>query len=188
PPCAAAAQGEELFFGTETGGLYRFNTDKRGVPPTSELSGMTADDVARYRREHPGEIAPEWYEFAGHPIPVTLQTASDDGGLPTGRKNTVAGSAFLDLDRLPRSAFSLTVQSDGKTPAETFSVNAGGADFTAVDFSAFSFSPCGEGTATFREKCRLWHRKRYLIRSEALHAPLSVRAILYRAEDAGKVK
>ena len=188
PPCAVTARGEALFFGTGTGGLYRFNTDKRGVPPTSELSGMTADGIARYRREHPGEIAPEWYEFAGHPIPVSLQTASDDGGLPVSRKNTLAGSAFLDLDRLPRSAFRLTVQTDGKTPAETFSVNANGADFTALDFSAFSFSPCGEGTASFREKSRLWHRKRYLIRSEAFHAPLSVRAILYRAEDAGKVK
>ena len=97
-------------------------------------------------------------------------------------------SAFLDLDLLPRSAFTLTVQSDGKTPADAFRINASGADFSAVDFSAFSFSPCGQGTAVFREKCRLWHRKRYRIKSDAFDSPVAVRAILYRAEDAGKVK
>ena len=188
PPVAVAARGEELLFGTETGDLYRFNTDKRGVPPTSELSGMTAGDLARYREEHPGEIAPEWYDFAGHPIPVTLETASDDGGLMTCRKNTVAGSAFLDLDLLPRSAFSLSVKSDGKTPEQTFPISANGADFTALDFADFSFAPCGAGTAVFREKCRLWHRKRYLIRGGAFDSLISVRAILYRAEEAGKVK
>ena len=188
PPSAAAAHGEELLFGTETGNLYRFNTDKRGVPPTAELSGMTDEEIARYRANHPGEIAPEWYDFDGHPIPVLLETASDDGGFVTSRKNTVAGSAFLDLDLLPRSAFSLTVHADGKTPAQSFRVNATGADFSSVDFSEFSFAPCGEGTAVIREKCRLWHRKRYLIRSEELDSPISVRAILYRAQEAGKVK
>ena len=188
PPSAFAANGDELLFGVGTGKLYRFNTDKRGVPPTAELSGMTEGDVARYRENHPGEIAPEWYDFDGHPIPVLLETAQDDGGLPTCRKNTVAGSAFLDLDRLPRSTFSLTVGSDGKTPAQSFRINASGADFSSVDFSAFSFAPCGAGTAVFREKCRLWHRKRYLIRTEEFDSPISVRAVLYRAEEAGKVK
>ena len=188
PPVSVAARGEELFFGTETGNLYRFNTDKRGVPPTAELPGMTADEIARYRETHPGEIAPEWYDFAGHPIVVTLETASDDGGLVTCRKNTVSGSAFLDLDLLPRSAFSLTVKADGKTPEQTFRIGANGADFSAIDFAGFSFAPCGEGTAVFREKCRLWHRKRYLIRSGEFDSPISVRAILYRAEEAGKVK
>ena len=188
PPVAVSARGEELLFGTETGDLYRFNTDKRGVPPTSELSGMTADEIARYRETHPGEIAPEWYDFAGHPIPVTLETAPDDGGFVTCRKNTVSGSAFLDLDLLPRSAFSLSVRSDGKTPEQSFRIGANGADFSALDFAAFSFAPCGAGTAVFREKCRLWHRKRYLIQSGEFDSPISVRAILYRAEEAGKVK
>lgn len=185
---AVAAQGDELFFGTAEGKLFRFNTDKRGLPPTPELSGMTDAELARYREEHPGEIASEWYDFDGHPIPVLLETASDDGGLPTCRKNTVAGSAFLDLDLLPRSAFDLTVSSDGKTPSQTFRIDAGGIDLSDVDFSAFSFSPCGAGTAVFREKCRLWHRKRYRIKTFAFDRPVAVRAILYRAEDAGKVK
>ena len=188
PATAVAAQGDELFFGTAAGKLFRFNTDKRGLPPTRELSGMTDAELARYREAFPGEIAPEWYDFDGHPIAVLLETASDDGGMPTSRKNTVAGSAFLDLDLLPRSAFTLTVQSDGKTPADAFRINACGADFSEVDFSAFSFSPCGQGTAVFREKCRLWHRKRYRIKSDAFDSPVAVRAILYRAEDAGKVK
>lgn len=188
PPLSVAARGEELLFGTEAGKLYRFNTDRRGVPPTSELSGMTADGLVRYRESHPGEIAPEWYDFDGHAISVFLETCSDDGGFPVSRKNTAAGSAFLDLDRLPRSAFSLSVLSDGKTPEQSFRINAVGADFSSLDFSEFSFAPCGEGTALFREKCRLWHRKRYRIVSEEFDSPLSVRAILYRAEDVGKVK
>ena len=188
PPCAVASCGEELLFGTESGELFRFNTDKRGVPPTVEASGMTADQLARYREERPGEIAPEWYDFAGHPIPVSLETVSDDGGMPTCRKNTVAGSAFLDLDLLPRSSFGLSVISDGKTPEQSFRINASGVDFASIDFSEFSFAPCGTGTAVFREKCRLWHRKRYLLFSDSFDTPLSVRAVLYRAEDAGKVK
>ncbi len=188
PPSAVAGRGDELFFGTSAGKLYRFNTDKRGVPPTSELSSFSAAGLARYREEHPGEIAPEWYSFDGHPIRVTLETCSDDGGLPTCRKNTVAGSAFFDLDLLPRSSFTVTVESDGKTPEQSFSVNASGADFSAVDFAAFSFAPQGEGTAVFREKCRLWHRKRYRISAGDFCSPVAVRAILYRAQDAGKVK
>ena len=188
PPIALAARGDELLFGTAAGKLYRFNTDKRGLPPSTELTGMSADAITRYRETHPGEIAPEWYDFDGHPIRVSLETASDDGGFPTCRKNTVAGSAFLDLDLLPRSSFRLTVESDGKTPTETFSVNASGADFSALDFSAFSFARCGEGTAVFREKCRLWHRKRYKIEADSFDSPIAVRAILYRAEEVGKVK
>ena len=188
PASAVAAQGDELFFGTATGKLFRFNTDKRGLPPTGELSGMSAAELLRYREEHPGELAPEWYDFDGHPIPVSLETASDDGGMPASRKNTVAGSSFFDLDLLPRSTFALTVESDGKTPSQTFRIDACGTDFSAIDFSAFSFSPCGRGTAVFREKCRLWHRKRYRIRADSFDDPISVRAILYRAEDAGKVK
>lgn len=187
-PTAVAAQGDELFFGGAEGKLFRFNTDKRGLPPTPELSGMTDAEISRYRAEHPGEIAAEWYDFDGHPIHVLLETASDDGGLPTCRKNTVAGSAFLDLDLLPRSCFTLTVESDGKTPSRSFRVDAEGIDLSDVDFSAFSFSSPGAGTAVFREKCRLWHRKRYRIKSEAFDRPVAVRAILYRAEDAGKVK
>ena len=188
PPSSVAGRGDELFFGTAEGNLYRFNTDKRGLPPTAELSCMTAEELSRYREAHAGEIAPEWYDFDGHPIKIELETASDDGGLPTCRKNTVAGSAFLDIERLPHSTFTLSVESDGKTPEQSFAVNASGADLSALDFSAFSFSPCGEGTAVFREKCRLWHRKRYRIRSDSFDSPTAVRAILYRAEDAGKVK
>ena len=174
----------QLVFGIVQGGIY----DGLRASCAAELAGMTDGEIARYRETHPGEIAPEWYDFDGHPIPVLLETAPDDGGLPTCRKNTVAGSAFLDLDRLPRSSFSLTAASDGKTPAQTFRINASGADFSSVDFSAFSFSPCGAGTAVFREKCRLWYRKRYRIRSEEFDSPISVRAVLYRAEEAGKVK
>ena len=188
PATAVAAEGDELFFGTAEGKLFRFNTDKRGLPPTAELSGMSAAELARYRAEHPGEIPPEWYDFDGHPISVLLETAADEGGLPTSRKNTVAGSAFLDVDLLPRSTFSLSVLSDGKTPSESFRIDASGADFAALDFAAFSFLPPGQGTAVFREKCRLWHRKRYRIETDAFDDPIAVRAILYRAEDAGKVK
>ena len=100
----------------------------------------------------------------------------------------MAGSAFFDLDLLPRSSFTVTVESDGKTPEQSFSINASGADFSAVDFAAFSFAPQGEGTAVFREKCRLWHRKRYRISAGDFCSPVAVRAILYRAQDAGKVK
>lgn len=188
PPTAVAARDEELFFGTAAGKLYRFNTDKRGLPPTVELSGLTESELARYRETHPGEIAPEWYDFDGHAVSAVLESASDDGGLPTSRKNTVAGSSFLDVDLLSRSTFRLTVSSDGKTPEQSFAINASCADFSTLDFGAFSFSPCGEGTAVFREKCRLWHRKRYRIEASDYRSPIAVRAILYRAEDAGKVK
>ena len=188
PPTAVAARGEEFFFGTAGGKLYRFNTDKRGLPPTTEQLGMTEADLAAYRAAHPGEIAPEWYDFEGHSIPILLETPRDDGGLPTSRKNTVAGSSFLDADLLPHSTFRLTVESDGRTPAQSFTVNASGADFSTLDFSAFSFAPCGEGTVLFREKCRRWHKKRYRIDGVSYHSPIAVRAILYRAEDVGKVK
>lgn len=188
PPTAVAARGNELFFGTAAGKLYRFNTDKRGLPPTAELSGLTESGLARYRESHSGAIAPEWYDFEGHAIAASLETASDDGGLPTSRKSTVAGSSFLDVDLLSHSTFRLTVASDGKTAEQSFAVNASGADFSTLDFGAFSFAPCGEGTVVFREKCRLWHRKRYRIEASDFRSPIALRAILYRAEDGGKVK
>lgn len=84
--------GERLFFGTESGAVCVFNTDKRGAD---------------------GKLPPEYYTFMGHALICEIESWEDDLDTVSLTKSTVKGTFGVTLsaegERLP----SLYVSTDG---------------------------------------------------------------------------
>ncbi len=183
---AALFFDDELLFGDGSGALYRFATDRRGIPPTSALPEYSEEQLAEFRRLHPDYLAPEWYHFDRHGIRVRLVTALDDCDRPGEKKSTEAHSTLVSC--YARGRYSVTaLTDDGRRFGEGFWAG-GELDFSALRFDALAFDSGESAPTVFSEKTKKWHRKQYLIESDGIGAPLELREISYRFAVVGKVK
>lgn len=188
PPTAAYGKGDQLWFGTADGALLRFSTDKRGLPPSSELSAMSPEALDDYRESAFGELAPEWYSFAGHAIRVRLETPEDDADIAGRYKRTEPRSTVIELLSAPGSRFSVTAVTEAGEEQGGELLTTARLDFSALDFSGFSFVQSRDVSIVFREKTKKWQRKRYVIASDGIETPIAIRKISYLYSIAGKVK
>ena len=92
PATALFTIGEKLFFGTESGAVCVFNTDKRGES---------------------GVLSPEYYSFMGHAPLCEIETFDDNLDTQSLTKETVKGSFGLTLQSVGECLPTLFVSTDG---------------------------------------------------------------------------
>lgn len=177
---------DELLFGDSAGTVYRFATDRRGIPPTSALPEYSAEGLVEFRRRHPDYLAPEWYHFDRHPIKVHLLTALDDCGRPGEKKSTEVNSTLISCHAVGR--YTVTALTDDGRRFGTELEAGGELDFSTLPFRFLAFDSGETAPTVFSERTKKWHRKQYLIESEGIGMPLELREISYRFAVVGKVK
>ncbi|MCQ2414314.1 MAG: leucine-rich repeat domain-containing protein, partial [Clostridia bacterium] len=94
PATVILGLGDLLFFGTASGALCLFNTDKRGVPP-ERIASESEFDPAEYAETYGRRIHPDFYDFDRHAPRYAVKTVKDNCGAPHLTKDTVKHSMTL---------------------------------------------------------------------------------------------
>ena len=171
PACNLFSIEDRLYFGTESGDLCLFNTDKRGE---DENEGDTA-------------IPRRWYSFDGRAITSGFSTAFDPTYYPDMSKNTVRKSLVLEVRNRPASSFVLYVRTDRQPWKPLVEANTGLA-FDDFSFDSLSFSPGETATLPIHETEMRWVKKQYYIGSSGFCQPMAINSIGYRYIIAGGVR
>ncbi len=186
-PASAVLGGELLFFGTESGDLCLFNSDKRGVPP--ERIRLSADfDAAEYGRTMGKRIHPDFYSFASHAPRYALKTKSDACDLPYLTKSTVRGSLTVKCKSYLRSLVTCEVGTEKDGFSAQLEFPGGRFSFAELDFSALASSAADYATVPVPEAKRGWIEKVISLYSEQFCSPIGVYSINYRYKVKGKIK
>ncbi len=187
PATAIASVGELLFFGTESGDVFVFNSDKRGVPP-SYLSEMTDFDSVDYGRRYGKRIHPSFYDFDGHAPLCAVRTKSDDCSLPYLTKRTVPHSLTLKLKCMQSGELTSEVGTAESGYSEIATLPTSLLDFSELDFSRLTFSTEAHSTVELPERREGWCEKQISVYSQAWRSPIGVYSIAYRYKIKGAIK
>lgn len=181
-----------LYFGTKKGGIYVFNTDKRGeIPKSIYEEGKWVDSNYDSKEDFVGWIPQEYYSFDGLKYPSGIITKTDNVGVPYAVKNTKNRSLVLRVGADPRTHSTITVEVlTDREP--TFDVvdrkDSTENTFGMQDFSAYSFDTYPFAFLTYREHKRKWIEKRYKIYNDAFRGILRLHSLSYRYEIGGNIK
>ena len=186
-PATAVLGGELLFFGTESGDLCLFNSDKRGVAPDRIKESPDFDPEA-YGRTMGSRIHPEFYGFEGHAPRYALKTKSDSCDIPYLTKSTVRGSLVIKCKAYARSRIICEVGTDKDGfsaplcfPGEYFG-------FGELDFATLSTSVGDYCIVPVAEAKRGWIEKEISLYSQDFCSPIGVYSINYRYKIKGRIK
>lgn len=166
PACAFLECGGLLFFGTEGGELFVFNTDKR------------APD---------GSIPRRFYSFNGHAYRSAYATRSEDGGMPHLRKQTLRGEGAVCLQAMAGSRVTVKVATDGGDPRTVDTLYSGRLDFCETDFATAEYGTGRIATLPLREPPSPFVRRAIHLVSEEYMRPFGVISIAYRYRVAGRI-
>lgn len=167
---------ECLYFGTKSGDLLLFNTDKYGEPVGNEPV-------------EPGKLHRSMYHFAGRAICAKAVTSMDDCGIPHLMKTTVRRSLVLRSKLMDGSSFLVSVATD-KNPVMTLVSRVTNANYSnfELSFGDLLFSASHDALCAVKEKEKRWVEKQYMISSDGFCAPFGIYSMSYRFTIAGRIK
>ena len=187
PSALLCCENDLLFFGTEDGCIYLFNSDKRGVPP-DRIARMDDFDEVEYACSYANRIHSDFYSFADHAPSYVVRTVMDDCSIPNLTKSTVKNSLVAKVKACGAAEISCHVSTDKSEYTEVVSISDSALDFSDVDFSHFSFSTSEYFSVPIKEKEKGWIEKQLTLSSSKFRAPFGVCSITYRFTPKGRIK
>ncbi len=186
PASCIFSDGNLLFFGTESGALCLFNTDKRGVAPESvrRLADFDADIYGAFMNN---KIHPEFYGFAGRAPRYTLVTKAYDGDVPYFKKRSVKNSVCVNFGNIGSLNSCVEIWQDGEQVCKTEGFSSVLPNFSEWNFAAVSFNTSDESPAIICGSPKGWREKEIRISSEEFRSPISISQISYRYKIKGKL-
>lgn len=182
PVTSLLSYGNLLYFGTENGGIYLFNNDKRGVAPPSVASNPSFD-AEEYARLMGNELHPYYYAFDRHAVRYTAATRNDDCGIPHLTKRTVHDSLVLRFWHTGTASVNCSVINDGAVAENYDAITSG------LGLDLGSLTPRESCIRlTFPDRTRGWVEKSIMLSSFGFASPLAIHSIAYRYKIKGKIK
>lgn len=175
PACILLEYKGCMYFGTESGDVCIFNTDKRGA----ETDGFAVDERVIHSR---------WYDRCGHRYTSGFSTLLDNCGYMGLTKSTVGRSLVIKAKRLMNSSFTLRARSDREDWREIESFTASDNSFYNVDLGNFSFGSGESQLFVSREKLKKWCEKQLYLYSDGFRRPFGIYSIAYCYNVSGKVR
>lgn len=166
-----------LYFASEDGYLFLFNSDKRGK---TALVNDTLFSVA------PDEIHASFYSFDGHSYSSVLVTANEDMGVPHLAKRTALRSLVVRAKSMPHAAFDLAVRYDGKAWERVGTVVAN--ESYLLDVDRLVLSSDERTSEVLAESGSRWLSKQVKISADVFESPIGFDALAYRYKMAGRVR
>ncbi len=186
PASCIFSDGKLLFFGTESGDLCLFNTDKRGVAP-NRIMALADFDAEDYALTMGNRIHPDFYGFSGRAPKYTVLTKPDDANIPYFKKDLIFGSLSLELGSLgsKNTVCEITADSAYKSCAQGLSERA--VDFHDFDFSAFTFEAENINSVTVTGGPKSYRALSISVSSSLFCSPIAVFGMSYRYKIKGKL-
>ena len=163
-----------LFFGTDSGAICVFNTDKIGVAPPG-LAATEDFDMTSYERDFGDRLHPYYYSFMGHAPLCEIESADDNLDTASLTKSTVKGS------------FALTLRAEGEREP-TLLVSTDGSDYKEIPLSRRRYGSPERFKLTADEKEKGYVEKRFKLSSSEYSSPFGVYSIEYRYKIKGRMK
>ena len=155
-----------LFFGTPTGDLMVFNTDKRGED---------------------GVIPRRYYTFNHRAYLSGCATMSDNCQKPNFRKTSLRSGGAVKLKSMSGGKISVRVRTDEGVWQEADTLYGGRTDFSETDFASAEFSSSADTVVPLRIGARRWIEKQLYFVSEEYQRPFGIISITYRYRVAGRI-
>ena len=155
-----------LFFGTPTGDVMVFNTDKRG------------DD---------GVIPRCYYTFNNRAYLSGCATKSDDCQRPNYRKTTLRTGGAVKLKSMSGGRITVRVRTDLGVWREADTLYGGRLDFSETDFAAAEFTSSADTVVPLRISARRWIEQQIYFVSEEYQRPFGIISFTYRYRTAGRI-
>jgi hypothetical protein len=175
PAVCPMVVGDRLYFGADTGEVFVFNNDKRGV-------SVNGDEVEQ------SELHYSFYSFAGHSIDSGFLTRYDDCGIPHLCKSTSSRSLVLRVKLMSAALFTIGVSTERAEDRRVDEISASRFSFAGTDFSSLSFMVHTNATIVAGERERKWVAKQYLLRDGGFCRPFGVYSMTYRYRIAGRIR
>lgn len=177
PACALAECDGVLYFGTQSGSLFCFNTDKRGEAYVIDTNEEPVP---------PDQIHRSWYNRNGRRYLSGFSTRKDNCGMPQYDKDTCRRSLTIKGKAMIGSRYTVRVRTDREPWAELME------DHTVTettsydnDFQNSSFMTSGEMITPSRESKRRWVEKQYYLYSDGWCRPFGIYHLSYRYKISG---
>ena len=187
PATVYLGDGNLLFFGDESGALFVFNNDKRGVPP-KRLSSMADFDAEEYHARMGRDIHPDFYAFDNHAPRYAIKTSFDNCDIPHLTKSTIKHSLVIKCKAYTKSELLVVVGTDKGSYTEVARFPSLELSFGELCFEAMCFSPLEYSNVPVAEKEKNWVEKQITIFSEAYASPIGIYSIAYRYTVKGRIK
>ena len=155
-----------LFFGTPTGDLMVFNTDKR------------AED---------GVIPRRYYTFNNRAYLSGCATKNDNCGKPNYRKTTLRSGGAVKLKSMSGGKISVRVRTDLGVWKEADTLYGGRTDFSETDFASAEFLSSSDTLVPLRVSAGRWLEQQLYFVSEEYQRPFGIISITYRYRTAGRI-
>lgn len=177
---------DTIIFGTENGGIYAFNTDKKAVLP-SFLYENDKVDLKKTKKLLTHRIHPSFYTSEGHRVRYSVTTAPYNGSLAHIMKSNVRGALTAKLDRRSSAKILFATSSDRKETERLGGVVMGDCYFWEMSFGDFSFANDSPEIVAIRENREKWVEKQITVYTDQLKAPFAVNLISLGFKVDGKI-
>ena len=172
-PCELCVINDVLYFGTEDGKVFCFNTDMRGrsVDVGGEEVPVDADRIHR-----------SFYTFDGRRIVSCCVTKSDNCDLPHVTKKTRRGSFVVRAKPFAASKIKARGKIDRGELSEWRELNTSGSsemDFSDIAFDSFSFAGSSAHLCIVRESFRRWYEKQMCFYSDEYRSPFGIYSAVF---------
>lgn len=158
--------GDLLFFGTPTGELMVFNTDKRGED---------------------GVIPRRYYTFNHRAYLSGCATKSDHCGRPNYKKTTLRSGGAVKLKSMSGGRIDVRVRTDDGVWRDADTLYGGRTDFSETDFASAEFRSARDTLVPLRIGARRWLEQQLYFVSEEYQRPFGIISITYRYRTAGRI-
>lgn len=155
-----------LFFGTPTGDVMVFNTDKRGED---------------------GVIPRRYYTFNNRAYLSGCATKNDNCQKPNYRKTTLRAGGAVKLKSMSGGKVSVRVRTDLGVWREADTLYGGRLDFSETDFASAEFASAADTLVPLRIGARRWLEQQIYFVSEEYQRPFGIISITYRYRTAGRI-
>ena len=185
--CAAISKGNTLFFGTECGEIFAFNTDKEGYEPRS-LYTSPSHDKSYFEKAYKGRIHPDFYTHGEHRVRYSVTTPVYDGEAPYIFKSNMRGSLIARVETMSGGSGNFSVKDDSGVAMELGGIPIGELDFLNMDFGKISFDTEDTEIVSVPERQGKWIEKQITVYTDELKAPFAISSISHGFKMDGKIK
>lgn len=174
PATTLLSAGGLLFFGTDSGAVCVFNTDKIGEPP-SHIQSEAGFDAEEYARSFGNRLHPYYYSFMGHAPLCEIESYEDDLDAVSLTKTTVKGT------------FGVTLKAVGEALPELY-VSTDGSEYKKIPLAARRYGTPSRFKVMAEERERGYIEKKFKISSSEYLSPFGVYSLEYRYKIKGRMK
>jgi hypothetical protein len=186
PISAALCRGNSIFFGTECGDIFAFNTDKVGKEPKYIYTQPNHNSIT-FNKAYSDRIHPSFYTHAGHRVRYSITTSRYDGEVPYIMKSNIRGSLTSRIGRMSLAKVKFSTKDESGNVMELGGTTIGEVDFYEMDFGKIAFDTEDIEIVSIPERQGKWVEKQITVYTDEIKSPFAITSISHGFKIDGQI-